>query len=300
MSYDATHAHWSPARCWSDHGWYSNPLCGGPDCLATPYLENLLPRSRLRLRGNTTVELGLPLVNKGLVLVQDSSQLVLSGGGAHNGTILLDASARLNLTQGSFNMSRASGLRGAGVLVINDGLHQLPASVGTGLKVVAGTALMDAPSPRFLSDVSLHGGLLHFSRLRQNGSVLGNFTVSDGGVLLFRDVHNLYRDRRLADDRSSLSIRGVMTLYGGTLTGNAVLTCYNTLDMDRDDKLMGGGLQLVYYDTCYWGTGDVVLKEDAAIQRHGILQLKSPLNFTARIAYEDAAYSSKQLLQWQS
>ena len=45
---------------------------------------------------------------------------------------------------------------------------------------------------------------------------------------------------------------------------------------------------------------DVILKEDAAIQRHGILQLKSPLNFTARIASEDAAYSSKQLLQWQA
>jgi hypothetical protein len=300
---DAQHAWWEPARCWSDAGWYANPLCGGSACLQTPAFENLLSKARLRLVGNTTLSLAVPLNQRGRVEVQDNSTLVLAGGGTHNGTFDLDLHARLNLTAGSFNMTSASVLRGAGSLVVLDGHHQLPATVGTQLQVVSGTAVADAPRPRFLGNVSVAGGLLHFTRLMSNGTSRGNFSVSSGTVL-FRDVHSLYRDRGLTDDRSSLSVQGGMYWSGGVMSGNAVVQCHSILDIDGGEKRIGGGLQVVYYDTAYWGNGDIVAREEATLLHKGILQLKRPLTFSGRLAYEnpeaeeDHGYA-RGLLQWE-
>jgi len=297
VTYDAQQTDWYPGRSW-DEGWYPNAVCGDA-CTATPVFENTAS-GEIRMLANTTYYVNVTFLQRGTLITQGSSRFEIGGGGSGNGTFNIGANSTIRLSQGTFYFRYAS-TTNRGFLEVTDGYHKAPWRILPKVRLKAGTLQFNSPNVRFISSVFVYGGMIKFSRMKQNVTIVGNLTMVNGAIT-FLDQVNLYRDHRIADDRASLTVPH-MKWYGGVLDGNARVFATKTLDMDNDHKYLQGGLILVYYGDAYWGTGDIVTKEASTLLHRGTLSMKNALNFTASLTQSNTfngccPYKSTELLQW--
>lgn len=301
ITHDPQHVGWYPGRQYDDQGWYTNFLCGDR-CTATPFLENIA-HGTIKMTANATYRVGIPLFQYGKVSTYGLSKFDIGSGGYNNGTLDISLNSTVRVSQGFFNFSATSNVTNTGTLEVVDGFHRAPSTFKSRVVVRGGTLYFLTNNVHFYSNVSMHGGMMKFTRRQQNITMAASFTLQDGSVV-YRDEVHLYRDHRVVNDRANITVVGTMLWQGGMVDGNLNILCQSVLDMDDATKQLAGGAQVVYYGIAYWGTGDIITTEDSTLLHRGELQLKSALNFTARLSHKDTFdgccpyKQSNGLLQW--
>eukprot|EP00937_MAST-01D_sp_MAST-1D-sp2_P001014 g1014.t1 len=186
----------------------------------------------------------------------------------------------------------------AGSLEVALGAHLLPHELGTPLRVIGGSAVVSATSPRFAGDVEVHGGVLALVGQGFEGidaahllHAPADYRGRDSSALLAPPVvfaeaaSNVVvagGELQVLGAASSFRVSGVggVDFRGGTLSGPCTMTADSRLSLSTAGaKNLKNGFELISPKHAHWTEGDLIGSEGALLVNEGLFTMAPGGNF---------------------
>lgn len=283
-------------------GWYQNPLCGGK-CLDTnQFTVRGDGKVHFIMASRATFYIPLNLIGTASVYLGTGGLVELASGGICGNSVTVDMAfnTTLELSGGSFLMRYTCTIKGEGELLVSSGSHDLAYSIDAHITINGGTMVW--PLTRGAGAViKFNGGMLMKSTGRLEVQPYSTTIYIDRGVVLEDECIIQFpmigiaaqaapSDRQDAPDdspRGVVNINGTMQWNGGTLRGKADFNALKELYLDGATKQIRSLAKLVNQGHAEWGSGDLIMDDNADFLNLGYLQMMHGASgFTAGNLYK--------------